>query len=71
MVKDLTSEKHGRSSTIQDKAGKCLTEEKEILSRWTEYCSEQYQPPEEDLQLILREEGEIASITEKGEVCRS
>ena len=36
LVKDLTSEKHGRSSTIQDKSGKCRTEEKEILSRWTE-----------------------------------
>ena len=74
LVKDLTSEKQGRSSTIQDKSGKCLTEEKEILSRWTEYCSELYnyescgdnavldcsQPPEEDLQPILREEVEIA-----------
>ena len=53
---------------------KCLTEEKEILSRWTEYCSELYnyescrdntelecsQPPEEDLQPILPEEVEIA-----------
>ena len=69
LVKDLTSEKQGRSSTIQDKSGKCLTEEKEILSRWIEYCSELYiyescgdntvldcsQPPE-DLQPILREE---------------
>ena len=74
LVKDLTSEKQGRSSTIQDKSGKCLTEEKEILSRWIEYCSELYnyescgdntvldcsQPPEEDLQPILREEVEIA-----------
>ena len=73
-MKGLTSEKLGRSSTIQDKSGKCLTEEKEILSRWTEYCSELYnyeicgdnavldcsQPPEEDLQPILREEVEIA-----------
>ena len=42
LVKDLTSEKQGRSSTIQDKSVKCLTEEKEILSRWTEYCSELY-----------------------------
>ena len=33
LVKDLTSEKQGRSSTIQDSLGKCLTEEKEILSR--------------------------------------
>ena len=63
---NLTSEKQGRSSTFQDKSGKCLTEEKEILSRWTEYCSELYnyescgdnavldcsQPPEEDLQPI-------------------
>ena len=28
LVKDLTAEKQGRSSTIQDKSGKCLTEEK-------------------------------------------
>ena len=63
-----------RSSTIQDKSGKCLIEEKEILSRWREYCSELYnyescgdnavldcsKPPEEDLQPILREEVEIA-----------
>ena len=74
LVKDLTSEKQDRFSTIQDKSGKCLTEEKEILSRWTEYCSEVYnyegrgdnavldcsQPPEKDLQPILREEDEIA-----------
>ena len=75
LVKDLTAEKQGRSSTstILDKSGKCLTEEKEILSRWTEYCSEMYnyescrdnavldfcQPPE-DLQPILREEVEVA-----------
>ena len=74
LVKDLTSEKQGRSSTIQDKSGKCLTEEKEILSRWTEYCLELYnyescgdntvldfsQPPEEDLESFLHEEVEIA-----------
>ena len=74
LVKDLTSEKQGRSSTIKDRSGKYLTEEQEILSRWTEYCSELYnhkscgyntvldcsQPPEEDLQPILREEVEIA-----------
>ena len=79
LVKDLTSEKQGRSSTIQDKSGKCLTEEKEILSRWTEYCSELYnyescgdntvldcsQPPEEDLQPIFREEVEIAIASRK------
>ena len=74
LVKDLTSEKQGSYLTIQDKSGKCLTEEKEILSRRTEYCSELYnyescgdnavldcsQPLEEDLQPILREEVEIA-----------
>ena len=36
-VKDLTSNKQGRSTTIQDKSGKCLTEKQEILSRWKEY----------------------------------
>ena len=30
-----------RFTTIQVRVGKCLTEELEILSRWTEYCSEQ------------------------------
>ena len=78
-MKDLTSEKQGRSSTIQDKSGKCLTEVNEILSRWTEYCSELYnyescgdnavldcsQPQEEDLQPILREEIEIAVASMK------
>ena len=74
LVEDLTSEKQSRSSTIQDKSCKYLTEEKEILRRWTEYYSELFiyeicgdnavlvysQPPEEDLQPILREEVEIA-----------
>ena len=73
LVKDLTSEKEGRSSTIQDRSGKYLTEEQGIVrrwNRWTEYCSELYnhagnqvldcsQPPEEDLQPILREEVEV------------
>ena len=42
LVKDLASEKHSRSSTIQDRSGKCLPEEQAILSRWTEYCSQLY-----------------------------
>ena len=39
VVKDLTSENQGRSSTIQEKSGKCYTEKQETLSRWT-YFSE-------------------------------
>ena len=35
LVKDLTTEKQGKSTIIQDKSGKCLTEENEILNRWT------------------------------------
>ena len=42
LVKNLTSSKQGRTTTIQDKNGKHLTEEKDILNRWTEYCSELY-----------------------------
>ena len=42
LVKDRTSEKQGRTTTIKDKSGKCLTEEQEILSRWAEHCSELY-----------------------------
>ena len=32
--------KQGKAITIQDRSGQCLTEEREILNRWTEYCSE-------------------------------
>ena len=55
LVKDHTSEKQGRFSTIQDKSGKCLTEEKEILSRWTECCSELYNYESAGVDYILAE----------------
>ena len=35
LVKDLTIVKKGKATTIQDRSGKCLTEEREILNRWT------------------------------------
>ena len=74
LVKDLTTEKQGKSTTIQDKSGKCLTEENEILNRWTEYCSDLYnydthgdpivldcpQISDEEHHPILREEVEAA-----------
>ena len=81
IVKDLTSVKKGITTTIQDKSGKCLTEEEQILNRWTEYCSELYshntngdpvvlncpQTTEEDDYPILREEVEAAVVPEKKE----
>ena len=42
LVKDLTSTKQRRTTTIQDKDGKCLTEEQDILKRWSKYCSKLY-----------------------------
>ena len=42
LVKDLTTEEQGKSTTIQDKSGTRLTEENGILSRLTEYCSDIY-----------------------------
>ena len=42
LVKDLTTVKQGKATTVQDRPGKCLTEELQILSQWTEYCSELY-----------------------------
>ena len=42
LVKDLTSTKKVRTSTIQNKDGKSLTEDQDILKRWTEYYSELY-----------------------------
>ncbi|GFO47197.1 endonuclease-reverse transcriptase [Plakobranchus ocellatus] len=42
IVKELTDTKQARATTIESKEGKCLTQEKDILERWTEYCSELY-----------------------------
>ena len=42
LVKDLTTVKQGEATTVQDRSGKCLTEERQILNRWTKYCSELY-----------------------------
>ena len=41
-MKNLTTVKQGKATTVEDRSGKCLTEEREILNRWTEYCSELY-----------------------------
>ena len=41
-VKDLITVKQGKTTTVQDRSGKCLTEERELLNRWTEYCTELY-----------------------------
>ena len=74
IVKEMTSVNKGINTTIHDKSGKCLTEEQQILNRWTEYCSELYnhnnngdpvvlncpQTTEEDDYPILREEVEAA-----------
>ena len=74
IVKELTTVKQGKVSTIQNKEGKCLTEEQEVLDRWTEYCSELYShrsegdptvlqcpsPEGEEDHPILREEVEAA-----------
>ena len=42
LVKDLTTVKQRKVTTVQDRSGKCLTEEQHILNRWAEYCSELY-----------------------------
>ena len=39
ILKDLNTVKQWKTTTVQDHSGKCLTEEREILNRWTEYCS--------------------------------
>ena len=41
-MKDLNTVKQGKATTAQDRSGKCLTDERQILNRWTEYCSELY-----------------------------
>ena len=41
-MKDFTTVKQGKATSVQDRSGKCLTEERQILNRWTEYGSELY-----------------------------
>ena len=71
--------KQGKATTVQDHLGKCLTEERQILNRRTEYCSELYnhkangdpsvldclQTDTEDDHPILRKEVEAAVQTFK------
>ena len=54
LVKELISLKQGKTTTIQDKAGKCLIEEQDNLMRWTEHCSELYTHTHTQQQEILR-----------------
>ena len=42
LAKELTNVKQGKATTVQDRSGRCLTEERQIVNRWTEYCSELY-----------------------------
>ena len=42
LVKDLTTVEQRKATTVQDRSGKCLIEERQILNRWIEYCSELY-----------------------------
>ena len=79
MVKDLTTVKRGKATTVQDRSGKCLTEVRQILNRWTEHCSELYnyktsgdplvlncpQTDTEDDHPILRREVEDALLSLK------
>ena len=68
LMKDLASEEHGRSSTIQDRSGKCFTGYKRFLAdgqNIAQNCNNHKScgdnavlnsslPPEKDLQPILR-----------------
>ena len=42
LVKDLTTTKQEKAAVVQGRSGTCLTEERQMLNRWTEYCSELY-----------------------------
>ena len=81
LVKGLNTLKQGKATTVQDSSGKCLTAEREILNRWTEYCTELYnhkangdplaldctQTDTEDDHPILRKEAEAAvQLLKKG-----
>ena len=41
-MKVFINVKQGKTTTVQDHLGKCLTEKWEILNQWTEYYTELY-----------------------------
>ena len=71
-MKDLTIVKQGETTNVQNCSGKCVTEERDTLNPWTEYCTELYkvngdpsvldcpQTDTEDDHPILRKEAEAA-----------
>ena len=42
LVKDLTTVNQIKATIVQERSGKCLTEERQVLKRWTEYYTELY-----------------------------
>ena len=52
-MKDLITVKQGKATTVQDRPGKWVTEERQILNGWTEYCSEPYNDKANGDALIL------------------
>ena len=40
LVKDFTTVKRRKTTTAEDRSGKCLTGEGELLKRWRDYCTE-------------------------------
>ena len=79
LVKDLTTVKQGKATTVQDHSGKCLTEKRQILNRWTEYCTELYNhktngdpsvlnctqtDTEDDHPIVRKESGGCSTMTE-------
>ena len=79
-MKDLTTVKQGKATAVQNSSGKCPTEEREILNRWTEYCTELYnhkangdpsvldcpQTDTEDDYQVLRNKGSGGQSLKKG-----
>ena len=41
-MKDLTTVKQGKATTVQDRSGECRTDERQTPNQWIEYCSELY-----------------------------
>ena len=47
-IKELTSTSESRLNVIKDSQGKTLTEDKDIASRWVEYCSKMYKADDDE-----------------------
>ena len=65
-IKSLTTKSTTRTSTIKDKDGKTLIEEKDIAKRWIEYCYDMYKKNPNESTEVISENRDVTTTGKNG-----